>query len=253
MAGDKVFLTIDKNDNEIELKFVKPTQRILTKGDFVYREYFGKSVRAGLLTNAEAKKLLKDREVWGESREQELIDIQDKIMDLEKEIKEIGKKDRGLKLYGDLKNLRTEIVELSDIRKSVMENSAESVAAEMRTQFYAAECVVYNKSGRKVFKGLEDFISRLDEQLTLDSYRQALIANYETIFGLDLSEVNEEKLAEDEWFESYKPVMKEKIEKVQKELKDEKELKAEKEVILVETKEKPKKKRRAKKKKTTTD
>jgi len=247
MAEDRIFTSKDVDGGEVELKYIKPSQRIISKGDFVYREHFGKSVRAGLLTNAEASKLIKDRNVWGEQREEEAIQLQVQINDLEDNLREIGPSAEGLPLYRDLKALRLEIKELTNIRRSIMENTAESVAAEIRTQFYASECVVYNKNGKRVFKSLEDFFSKLGDDITLDCYRQALITSYEAAFGIDFSKASADtRDTEDRWFDELSA-------EVAKEDEDEEEEKttiAEQEEVVEDPKPKPK--RRARKKKTAT-
>jgi len=208
MSDSKVFTSKDGDGKELQLRFVKPSQKVVSRGDFVYREHFGKSVRAGLMTNAEAEKLLKDRNIWGEAQEEEAVDLQTRINTLEDKISELDseKVNDGMEIYRQLKTLRTDLDALGNIRRSIVDNTAEAVAAEMRTQFYASECVVYNSNGQKVFRNLEDLTSKLNEQLALDAYKTALIANYESVFGIDLSKINENdsRDAEDKWFDSIK-------------------------------------------------
>ena len=59
MAEERVFTSKDKDDNEVEVKFGSLNQVVLSRGDFIYREYFSKAMRAGVMTNAEALKILK--------------------------------------------------------------------------------------------------------------------------------------------------------------------------------------------------
>lgn len=199
----RIYKSKDKDGNEVELAFKKPNQVVLTRGDFVYREYFSKAIRSGVMTNAEALKILKDRDVWTEEQDKESVELQLKLIEAEERLKTYTKRDsESLTTYDEIKKLRREINQLNRIRSNVLDNTAESMATEMRTQFFASECSVYNSSGAKVFADLQDFLGRLDEPLATDSYRQALISNYEITMGIDLSDADEKAakpLPEDEW------------------------------------------------------
>lgn len=192
------FMSKNADGDEVLLRFNRPNQVTLSKGDFVYRQYFSKAIRAGVMTNAEANKVLKEREIWGEEQERELIDINVQIADLEDRIKKAAKKS-GMSLYGQIKNLRNDADMIANMKTAVMDNTAEAMAAEMRTQFFAALCTVYDNSGEKVFKDLKDFLARLDEPIAIDGYRQALISNYEYILGINVPLNIESSLPEDVW------------------------------------------------------
>lgn len=201
MGKDRVFTSKDKDDEELEIKFNNLNQVVLSRGDFIYREYFSKAIRSGVMTNAEALKILKDREIWGELQEKEVVDLQVKLFDLENKLKEYNKRDAtSLTLYDQIKEVRRDLQQTNNVRSNVLDNTAESMAAEMRTQFFASECSVYNNTGKRVFSDLKDFLARLDEQVATDCYRQALIINYEKALGITLpKDLSEASLPEDEW------------------------------------------------------
>lgn len=203
MAEDKIFKSEDKDGNEVEIKFNGLNQVILSRGDFIYREYFSKAMRAGVMTNAEALKILRDREVWGEEQEKEVVTLQVKLIEFENKLEEQDKKDASsLSIYNEIKQVRRDLESANDVRGNVLNNTAESMAAEMRTQFFASECVVYNTTGEKVFNNLKDFLARLDEKITTDCYKQALIMNYERALGISLPDnLAATVLPEDEWLQ----------------------------------------------------
>lgn len=232
MAEDRVFTSKDGEGNEVELKFNDLNQVVLSRGDFIYREYFSKAIRAGVMTNAEALKILKEREIWGESQEKEVVDLQVRLYELENKLKELKMRDAtSLSLYDEIKQVRKDLQQANNVRSNVLDNTSESMAAEMRTQFFASECSVYNSTGKKVFSDLKDFLARLDEQIATDSYRQALIINYEKALGITLpKDLSETSLPEDEWLNNIRVSEEEKADKVKK----------------------PTKKRRTKKKKAAT-
>lgn len=233
MAEDRVFTSKDGEGNEVSVKFNSLNQVVLSRGDFIYREYFSKALRAGVMTNAEALKILRDREIWGESQEKEIVDFQVKLYELEASLKDQKKRDASsLSLYDEIKRVRKDLQQASSVRSNVLDNTAESMAAEMRTQFFASECSVYNNTGKRVFSSLKDFLSRLDEDVATDSYKQALITNYEKALGITLPEdLSSTALPEDEWLNDIRASEEAKAEKSTK---------------------KPAKKRRTRKKKTTT-
>lgn len=197
----RIFKSEDSSGQEVILRFVRPSQKVVSKGDFIYRENFSKAIRAGFMTNAEANKLLLDRGLWTEKEDEELVETRNKISALEGELVDASKKD-GMDLFDEIKSLRLKQTTLQSIRSNILDNTAEQAASEMRTQFYASECVLFNGSGKRVFKDFDDFLSRLDEKLAIDSYRQALISNYEYMFGINVPENFESLLPEDKWLKS---------------------------------------------------
>lgn len=218
MAEERVFTSKDKDGNEVEVKFNNLNQVVLSKGDFIYREYFSKAIRAGVMTNAEALKILKDRDIWGETQEKEVVNLQVKLYELEGELKKQDKRDAtSLFMYDEIKKVRRDMQQASSVRSNVLDNTAESMAAEMRTQFFASECSVYNNTGQRVFSDLKDFLKRLDENIATDSYRQALIINYEKALGITLpKDLSEASLPEDEWLDGVRASEEEKAEKPKK-------------------------------------
>ena len=200
---------------ELEIKFNNLNQVVLSRGDFIYREYFSKAIRSGVMTNAEALKILKDREIWGAPQEKEVVDLQIKLFDLENRLKECNKRDAtSLTLYDEIKEVRRDLQQINNVRSNVLDNTAESMDAEMRTQFFASECSVYNNTGKRVFSDLKDFLARLDEQAATDCYRQALIINYEKALGITLpKDLSETSLPEDEWLKDVRASEEAKAEK----------------------------------------
>lgn len=193
----KNFESAVEDGKAVSLLFKKPNQGILSRGDFVYRTEFSKAIRAGIMTTAEANKLLSERGIWSEERDIQESELRVKISDLETKIADASDEE-ALKIYSELKALRVKLTELTQMYNSITENTAESVASESRTQFFASECSVYKDSGKRVFASFDDFKSRLDEQITSDCYRNALISNWEDVLGISIDELTS-NLPEDEW------------------------------------------------------
>lgn len=198
---DREFTTVDKDGKEVSVVFKHPTQSQIMKGDFTYRKYFSEAIREGLMTNAEATKLLKDRQIWSQEMDNKEIALRKEINDIENEFRESSiTKDDGLVKRIKLKGLRNELDELTSVYSSISNNTAESVASEYRMQFYASDCSYFKDGMRKIFKDINDFRSRLDEAISLDCYRHAVVVNYELALGRALPDGLNADYPEDSWF-----------------------------------------------------
>lgn len=197
----RIFKSENSLGEEVVLRFERPSQKIVSRGDFIYRENFSKAIRAGFMTNAEALKLLQEREIWTEKEEKELAGIRLQVAVLEGKL-ESADKETGMDIFEKLKSIRYRLNTLNSVRSNILDNTAEQAASEMRTQFYASECVVHDSNGKKVFNDFDDFLGKLDEKIVVDCYRQALISNYEHMFGINVPESFESVLPEDKWLAS---------------------------------------------------
>lgn len=203
MTEERVFTSKTADGEEQKFLFRELSQVVLSSGDLVYREYFSKAIRSGVMTNAEALKILKDRGIWGSEEEDKMARLQVELVQLEIMLSKLPKKDEeSIGVFNKIKDTRTQIDVLRSVKTSVTENTAESMAGEMRTQFFASECVVYYTSREKVFSSLDDFLARLDEEVATDSYKEALICNYEKQLGISLPKGFDVKLPEDDWLDT---------------------------------------------------
>lgn len=192
-------------DGEVEkvLRLNKPSQKVLTKGDFVYRQVFSSAIRAGILTNAEATKLLKDRGIWDEEKEEKAQAMRKDIKALEDRFDDAGlSNEDGKSNCAKLTKLRNELGDLNGLFTSVTDNTAEALAHESRIKFYAAECTVENESGARVFKDAEEFDEKLNHPTNVSAYREALISNFERVLGVDIPGGLAAELPENKWMAS---------------------------------------------------
>lgn len=207
MAGNaRVFNSKDKNGKELALKFVRPNQSTISQGDLKYRENYSKAFRAGVLVNAEVMKMLRERGLWDESKDAEVDTLRAEIAQLEDKLDSdlsLSNED-GEKLVLRIKELRLELARLNSVYTTVVDNTCESIGNEARSQSFAANCVVDAKSGVRVFKNLDDYLSRLDEQVALDSYREAVIAGLEEQLNVELPSDLTSHYSENKWLANRK-------------------------------------------------
>lgn len=196
----RIFKTKNKAGDEVVLKFVRPTQVVLSKADLKSKESYSHAFRKGLLTNAEVLKYLKERGIWTEEMEQETVDLRIKIRELEEKLEDPAlSNEDGQSVVDEIKLARALLNDHNSNIRSVADNTCESNASEGRNQFLAANCVVNAKTGVKVFKDMDDFLARLDEPQAIDSYREAVISNLEDQLNVALPSDLTSHYPENKW------------------------------------------------------
>lgn len=196
----RIFKTKNKAGEEIVLKFIRPTQVVLSKADLKSKEAYSNAFRKGLLTNAEVVKYLKERGIWTQEMEEETAELRVRIRDLEEKLEDPSlSNEEGESIVDEIKLARAKIADHNANIRSIADNTCESNASEARNQFLAASCVVNAKTGVKVFKDMDDFLSRLDEPLAVDSYREAVISNLEDQLNVSLPSDLSSHYPENKW------------------------------------------------------
>src|SRR5690606_19512508 len=132
MAKDKDFSSV-LVDKPVSLVFKHPSQSVLAQADFTYKKEFAKALRAGLITNAEASKLLRDRGIDLEEHGAKETELRAKIYEIEARFEggEVSEEDGG-ELYLEVKKLRAQLAEHLALTGNLSDNTAESVAADTR-------------------------------------------------------------------------------------------------------------------------
>lgn len=222
---DRVFVSKDSAGNEVNLRFVKPNQKVLLDGNFVSKQAFSKALRSGILTHDEALRIMKENGLWTDADEKKNSELRQQIRELEETLSN-GKpsKEDGLAKVGKLKELRAELSSLNSKFTTITDNTAETIATDAKLQYWAANCTVYHDSGKRVFKNLDDFLERGEEEIAHNSFTEAMLANYEYSFGIKMPTDFVSELPENKWLEANKeePVV-EKTEKTEKKKKTVKE------------------------------
>jgi hypothetical protein len=196
----RIFTSKDKSGQDITLKFNRPTQQVLSAADLKYREAYSVAFRNGLLTNAEIVKYLRERGIWTDEQEKESYDLRISLRELELKLEDPTLSDEeGQAIVAQIKLGRDKLTEHNQQIRAIADNTCESTAMEARNQFLAATCVVNARSGVKVFKDMKDFLARLDEQVTLDSYREAVITNLEDQLNMALPSDLTSHYPENKW------------------------------------------------------
>lgn len=200
MKDVRIFKTKNKAGADLVYKYVRPSQKVQSAGELVYRSKYSEAMRAGILLNAEVQKMLKARGIWDDAQEAQSAELRLEIASLEDKLKDQGlSNDDGQKVVDEIRLLRRKLQEHTGMLNSVSDNTCEAIATEERNQYFTAECIFDNSTGAKVYKSLEDFKSRLDDPSTVDCFRETVIASLEVLIGKDLPSDLQSEYAENRW------------------------------------------------------
>lgn len=160
-----------------EYAIKRPTQEELMEIDMEYRKGFSVAVRNNIMTEFESKKRFEKDDVWGEKNEDEMRKLQLEIVNMELELEKKEGVD-GRQIAFDLMDKRNKLIELLQYKTHLFKGqTAEGYASERKTLMFAALCAV-EKSGKRVFKSLQDFLDHEDHEFTANCYGQASLADY---------------------------------------------------------------------------
>jgi len=199
---DRIFTSVDKDGNELTLKFVRPTQSVLSKAELVYRSAFSKAFRADIITNAEVEKMLKERNIWNDDERAKANKLRLEIYDLETKLAENNptlSNEQGLALCSQITTLRIDLMQLNSIYQTIVDNTCETIAQEARNRLLTTECIVDNATGLRVYKDVKDWEDRSDERLAFDAFRETVVASLEVQAGRSLPSDITEDYAENKW------------------------------------------------------
>jgi len=203
---DRVFTTKDKSGKDLVLEFRKPSQTVLNRAELVFKKTFSNCFREGILTSAEVEKLLRARGMWNDEKELEGSVLQIKIAELESKLDDKSLDEAEARLIAEeLVMLRSQLMAHNEPIVSVAENTCESVGNEERNQFLITQCIYHKKTGFRVYRSVEEFKNRAEEQAAADSYKEVMIASLEVIMGKELESDLSQIYSENRWLSKHMP------------------------------------------------
>lgn len=175
------------SDFEVEVRgkkhtlyFKRPNQEELFEIDFMYRKSLAELVRSGCLMEAEAEKIFKKSNAWGDEEENEIKRCSDKIAKLILVIESLSEKYDEGKMTDEEKDKAIEAIRLITenrgrlnqlIRKRIelFYNTAESQANEQKMHRFAELCCYDKETGRRFFDSHEEYTDFLVEHSDIAS------------------------------------------------------------------------------------
>ena len=186
---EKVFDTVDRNDKEITLKIVKPTQKDISDADLRYKTKFAQAIRDKVMTRAQAEKLIRENEILDNETLIRRDEICNKLTVLRSGLVSLKDKDKGLRVIREINELRDELENINNLTLDIMNQTAEAYSEEFRLQWLA--CVLARtEDNERYYEDYEDFNKSMSEQATLDVMKNLIlfINNLKDNFELEFKE-----------------------------------------------------------------
>ncbi len=189
--------TKDNNGNDIEIVVISPGTKIVQDAQMQYSlkmsELMRKSINSTdkLLSRHQLDKYLSELGIWSKEDNIFFATIQIKIRDMEKKLMEGGIKiSEAKKIALDMRNSRNILLTLYNKRAHFDEITMESIAEQYRFRFLVTKCVMDAKTKEPLFKDIEDYINRQDEQMTIDGAKElaSVLFGYNKDFTRSLPE-----------------------------------------------------------------
>ena len=160
---------VDDSENAKKMKIVvkKPNAIVSNQANAVYNKWLHTYMRDGIMTKAELEKFMIERGIWSEDKGEQERSLAQKIRgftrDLYQGVKGKRKAAEGRKIAVQIKKSRAELQQLIAEKISLEQNTAESLADNMKFDYLVAECTYKDGGKEKVYSNLEDYSDKADE------------------------------------------------------------------------------------------
>jgi hypothetical protein len=205
MGTKEKIIDVDlENGEKVKLLIKKPSSQLLSKAQKLGAKVWTESVKEGLFTKLTLQEFMRNQGIWDDQKESRQASITANIQRLEREIA-LGVNGKKLKVSEgkskalELRRLRNQLRDLISERISLEGNTAEGLSDNAKFNYLVACCTYYD-NGEKVYKNLEDYEEKSDDELAF----AAASALGEIIYNLDKS--YEESLPENQFLKKFKLV-----------------------------------------------
>jgi len=147
-----------------------------------YNRAFGAAVKSGALLRSALHNTMKEQGIWNEDKEEEYKILVERIRSNTDKLARGGIKLSDAKTLAiDTRNARFELRELITERTTSDANTAEGQAENARFNFLVSEATVNDTTGEKIFKDMDDFLSRSTTPVALEAAQRL----GQLLYGLD--------------------------------------------------------------------
>jgi len=194
MAQEKektVEVSIGEGDEAKKVNIVvkRPNSNVLNRANALFTKTLHHHMKDGIMTKPELEKFMLEKGIWSEEKSARQRELAKEIRDLTKDLFQgRGKRklSEGKQLAIQIKKSRYELQSLIAEKLSLEQNTAESLADNLKFDFLVSECT-YSADGRKkVYNNLEDYQDRSDDEIafmaaaTLAQMIYSLDSNFES-------------------------------------------------------------------------
>lgn len=187
------------NGKEVEIAVLRPSQKQQREAENVYMRKYRELVEKGdCLLRVQLDKVMKERNLWDDSKEEEYNTLQQKLIKNSKKLAQGGfKKSEAYKIALQMRKDRSRMVDLISVRNTLDVHTAESQAENYRFHYLVSVCTVYSSNDEFLFASLEDYLSKSDEPYAI----KAANILFKLMHNLDLVEA-QKKFAENKFLKS---------------------------------------------------
>lgn len=192
MAKEKekvVEVPVDDSDRKIKIVVKKPNAMVNNQASAIYNKWLHTYMRDGIMTKAELDNFMQERGIWSKDKDEKEKLLAQKIRDLSKDlyqgVKGRRKASEGKKIAVEIKKARSELQQLIAEKLGLEQNTAESLADNVKFDYLVSQCTYKANGKEKVYSSLEDYSEKADETIafaaaaTLAQMLYALDPNFE--------------------------------------------------------------------------
>jgi hypothetical protein len=155
---------IIKDGKDIELAVTMPNAQQSQDAQLHYRKIFARAIKDEVILRDELEKKLIQRGLWGAAKEAERLHLLHEISSRVDRLAKGGiKLSEGRVIALEIKDLRESLRDLVSEKTILDSNTVEGLADNAKFDFLVSQCTVYNLTGEKYFRDLDDYYSRTGE------------------------------------------------------------------------------------------
>lgn len=159
----------DGSKHTVEIYVVRPNNNTIKNADRYRAKTWNQCITDGVLTKKELGKLMRDRGIWDEDKDDQERGISESIQSLEQKLY-LGGGDKKRKLSEgqaialEMRKLRAKLRDLIAERLALEENTAEALSDNAKFDYFVADCTFYS-NGQKVYKDVEDYNQKSSDEI----------------------------------------------------------------------------------------
>lgn len=165
-----------------EYAVVFPGAKESREAQKAYNTTFASSIKEGCLLRESLDKYMKEQGLWGEEEDEQYKEILKNLNDNELKLQRGGiKLSEARTIAIEMREKRLELQTLLAKRNALDINTAEGQAENTRFNTLVSLCLVYNDTGKPVYKNLDDYIENANTEVAFTGAQ--LLANITTDFN----------------------------------------------------------------------
>lgn len=148
---------------ELELALISPTTEIQYQAQLYYNKIFAELLQSGALLKSTLKTYLKKQNLWDDEKQKEYDGLNEIIIEGEKKLSRGNiKLTEAKRIALDIRLARLKLRSLIADMTELYPNTVEGQADNARFNFLVAACLVYNTTGERYYKTVEEYLAGAD-------------------------------------------------------------------------------------------